>query len=117
MSLPARSLVVALSALPVLFLAGCGQGWEQGQYERVPYTMERTAGHGIAYVRAKLMPARGPSVVVQEEAVDLSADSLAAEDSVSLVVEEKAPLYTTMKTEPKVEPVSADSLFEKAQRK
>lgn len=40
-----------------LLLAGCGEGWETVKYsDKVPYTMERTAGDGVMYVRAKLMP-------------------------------------------------------------
>lgn len=40
-----------------LLLAGCGDGWETVKYsDKVPYTMERTAGDGVMYVRAKMMP-------------------------------------------------------------
>ena len=40
-----------------LTLSACGDGWEAVEYSgRVPYTMERTAGSGIAYVRAKMLP-------------------------------------------------------------
>lgn len=52
-----RRAVYTLSCLPVLALAGCGDGWEMVQVRgQVPYTEERTAGPGIAYVRAHLMP-------------------------------------------------------------
>ncbi len=40
-----------------LTLSACGDGWETVEYSgRVPYTMERTAGSGIAYVRAQMLP-------------------------------------------------------------
>jgi hypothetical protein len=40
-----------------LTLSACGDGWETVEYSgRVPYTLERTAGSGIAYVRAKMLP-------------------------------------------------------------
>ena len=52
-----------MSALPVLFLAGCGEGgWEMVPYTQVPYTLERTAGTGVAYVRAHMLPQKGPSL-------------------------------------------------------
>ncbi|MCB1592977.1 MAG: hypothetical protein KDI90_11065 [Alphaproteobacteria bacterium] len=38
-------------------LAGCGDGWETVEYSgRVPYTLERTAGSGVEYVRARMKP-------------------------------------------------------------
>lgn len=52
-----RRAVYTLSCLPAIALAGCGDGWEMVQVRgQVPYTEERTAGPGIAYVRAHLMP-------------------------------------------------------------
>jgi hypothetical protein len=45
-----------------LFLSGCGEGWVTEAYHGVPYTEERTASHGVQYVRAKLAPPAGPVV-------------------------------------------------------
>jgi hypothetical protein len=43
-------------ASPVL-LAGCGEGWEMVRTDQiVPYGNTRTAGTGVAYVRAKMLP-------------------------------------------------------------
>lgn len=40
-----------------LLLTGCGDGWETVEYSgKVPYTIDRTAGNGVMYVRAKMMP-------------------------------------------------------------
>ena len=47
-------LAVFVLSLP---LAACGEGWEMIRTtEMVPYGNTRTAGTGIAYVRAKLLP-------------------------------------------------------------
>jgi hypothetical protein len=38
-------------------LTACGDGWEMTRIKDfVPYTQPRTAGTGVAYVRAKMMP-------------------------------------------------------------
>lgn len=38
-------------------LASCGEGWEMTRTtDMVPYGNTRTAGSGIAYVRAKMLP-------------------------------------------------------------
>ncbi len=39
-----------------LFLAACGQGWEPVRTDAFPYGNKRTAGTGVAYVRAKMLP-------------------------------------------------------------
>ena len=40
-----------------LLLAGCGEGWEMVRTDQiVPYGNTRTAGTGVAYVRAKMLP-------------------------------------------------------------
>ena len=73
-----------------LLLAACGEGYEMTRVEGiVPYTMERTAGTGVAYVRAKMM---------QEK---------------SLVVETKTEVPA--KAEPEIK--SAEPVFEAKQKK
>lgn len=61
-----RAILVASCGFATLALAACGEGYEpvkvQGQ---VPYTDERTAGPGIAYVRAHMLPEK--SVVLPPE--------------------------------------------------
>ncbi len=50
------------AAVPVLFLAGCGDGWEMKPYHNTPYDGDRTAGTGVEYVRAHMMPEKGPVI-------------------------------------------------------
>ncbi|MFK7839701.1 MAG: hypothetical protein AB8B83_05165 [Bdellovibrionales bacterium] len=48
---------VLLSASSVFFLTGCGDGYEVIKTNTMfPYGNERTAGSGVAYVLAKMMP-------------------------------------------------------------
>lgn len=54
------------AAMPALILTGCGDGWEAKLYEGFPYGNSRTAGHGIVYVRANMMPEKGPVVDAPE---------------------------------------------------
>lgn len=52
-----RKAVLAVSGLSALSLAACGEGYEMVKVRgQVPYTEERTAGPGIAFVRAHMMP-------------------------------------------------------------
>lgn len=51
-----RSLKLALLAAPFL-LTGCGEGYELIKTDTMfPYGNQRTAGSGVAYVLAKMMP-------------------------------------------------------------
>lgn len=56
-------------AAAIVALAGCGEGYTTEDYFGVPYTMERTAHHGVAYVRAKMAPAAGPVLEPETEAI------------------------------------------------
>lgn len=69
-----RSIQV-LSILPLFALGACGEGWDMQPYHGTPYG-ERTAGHGVEYVRAKMMPEKGP---VLEDAME-KAEPLKEED-------------------------------------
>ena len=52
-----RKVIIALSGLSALSLAACGEGYEMVKVRgSVPYVEERTAGPGVAYVRAHMMP-------------------------------------------------------------
>lgn len=52
------SLALA-AALPLL--AACGEGWVMQPIRNItPYTEGRTAGPGVAYVRAHMLPEKGP---------------------------------------------------------
>jgi len=63
-----RQVVIALSGVSALSLAACGEGYEVVKIRgSVPYTEERTAGPGVAYVRAHLMPEK--TIVLPEPLV------------------------------------------------
>lgn len=58
-----RSTTLILIGASTMGLAACGEGWTPQQMrDRVPYTEERTAGPGIEYVRAFMLPERGPNL-------------------------------------------------------
>ncbi len=61
---PIRLFVCVLSVCSALGLAACGDGWEMVPYHGTPYD-GRTAGSGVAYVRAHLTPAKGPILKVE----------------------------------------------------
>lgn len=67
--------MLAIPTLATLGLGACGEGWEAVPFRgQVPYTEERTAGAGVAYVRAHMLPEKGPvlpafTAPVQEEVV------------------------------------------------
>ncbi len=54
------------AAVSVLFLAGCGEGWVMQDYTGTPYG-DRTAGKGVQYVRAKMLPEKGPVIEAEME--------------------------------------------------
>ncbi len=52
----------------VLALAACGEGWEMQRIDNiVPYGNTRTAGTGVAYVRAKMLPEKTLNTAVPVE--------------------------------------------------
>ena len=58
----AVTFLTAFFVLP--FLAACGEGYDMVKIRgQVPYTEERTAGPGIAFVRAHMMPEK--SVILE----------------------------------------------------
>ena len=88
-----KSLIrLAILSAP-LVLTACGEGWEaQKTNVHFPYGNERTAGSGVVYVRAKMMPEK------------------------ALITE---PIMEEVKAEPEtVEPVlEAEEIFSEAQKK
>lgn len=63
-----RQALIALCGVSTLSLAACGEGWEMVEFRgQVPYVEERTAGPGVAYVRAHMMPQK--SIVLPAETV------------------------------------------------
>lgn len=92
-----RQSILALALLPALALGACGEGsgWTTVPYDQVPYTHDRTAGRGVAYVRAAMLP---PKEMKTEAIVEQAAPAAAP-----IVV--PAPL------------VAGDKIFDKKQGK
>lgn len=83
-----RSSVLAVAFLPVLALAACGgegSGSNTQPYTNIPYTMERTAGKGVEYVRGAMLPAKEvktePMIQVTEP-VKVAPEPITAGDKV-----------------------------------
>ena len=52
-----RQVLISVCGLSTLALAACGEGYDVVEVRgTVPYVEERTAGPGVAYVRAHMMP-------------------------------------------------------------
>jgi hypothetical protein len=49
-----------LSGFSALGLSACGEGYVPTPYYGIPYVEERTAGHGVQYVRDHILPVKGP---------------------------------------------------------
>jgi len=65
-----RLALIALCGVSTLSLAACGEGWEMVEFRgKVPYVEERTAGPGVAYVRAHMMPQKSVVLPAEETVV------------------------------------------------
>jgi hypothetical protein len=63
---PIRTVTTILLGASTLGLSACGEGWEPQELRgRVPYVEERTAGPGVEYVRAYMLPEKGPKLEPQ----------------------------------------------------
>ena len=61
-----RPVVMSVCGFAALGLSACGEGYEMVKVRgQVPYTEERTAGPGVAFVRAHMMPEK--TVVLPQE--------------------------------------------------
>lgn len=96
-----RTVLTLSTALPLFALAAC-DGYEMRLYDGFPYGNQRTAGHGVEYVLAKMMPKKGP--VLDEPAAPPPAPAPAPEPKVE--------------TPPPSEPIKpADPIIENKARK
>jgi len=50
-----RALVIGLLLCPVIVLTACDDSWDVRPYYDIPYSYERTAGHGVEWVQAHMM--------------------------------------------------------------
>lgn len=59
----------ACCMMALFLLTACGEGWEmQLTNTAFPYGNQRTAGSGVMYVRAKLLPKKELNIVAVERA-------------------------------------------------
>lgn len=78
-----KILGIALIALVVPALTACGPEWERQLYKGVPY--ERTAGSGVQYVLAKMMPKKGTV---------LKSETQQTQKKVETTIEDARPMET-----------------------
>ncbi len=96
--------ILFLSLCAPLLLTGCGEGWEFKKTDQLfPYGNQRTAGSGVAYVLAKMMPEKELKLepVMQMEPVK-EPEAQPVLDAEEIFVEEQvkgAALTTSPKTE------------------
>lgn len=103
-----------LLILPVLMLSACGDGWEAVSYSGFPYGNERTAGHGIAYVRANLLPGRGPMLQAAQPENEIIIKIPGGKEPVPAPVVEEVPAQSN---EASGVLNALDKAFNKEQRK
>ncbi len=94
--------LMTVALLPLALTACGGEGWELRKTNTTfPYGNQRTAGSGVEWVRASMMPAKGPILEAPQP----------APAPAPVVMPEPAP-------EPVPEPVKpADPVFNKLQKK
>ena len=104
--------IVLLSASSLFLLTGCGEGYELVKTNTMfPYGNQRTAGSGVAYVLAKMMPKKELKLesVARDVERDWKPDVLEILPTPELPPEPKAA--PAMLPDPVVEPKKADQIF------
>lgn len=101
-----------IAVLPALLLAGCGEGYELVKYTGFPYGNERTAGSGVAYVRANMMPEKGTSVQPELKETSKILDKVGTPPPPA---EEAEPVQPKAETEHLLN--SAEKIFEQKMKK
>src|SRR5690606_11650870 len=86
-----RTVLTLATAAPLFLLAAC-DGYEMRLYDGFPYGNQRTAGHGVEYVLAKMMPKQGP---VLEQAAPAPAPVPAPEPEPELPVTKADEVFDT----------------------
>ncbi len=108
-----RKFLLMGAILPAMFLTGCGDGWEMKTYDGFPYDDVRTAGHGVEYVRAHMMPRKGTKIKVVEQ----KNKPLIAPKTKPALVTEVAPVETKDKNVLDSVLNSGEKFFRDLQRK
>ncbi|NQZ14704.1 MAG: hypothetical protein HRT94_07770 [Alphaproteobacteria bacterium] len=83
-------------AASALMLTACGedQGWVAVDYNGAPYGEERTAGSGIKYVRAYMLPEKGPALDPIMEEVDALIESHSNMNMPAEEMQSAEPIFT-----------------------
>ena len=104
-------LRLALLSAPLLLLTACGEGYEvQRTSDYGSFDMDRTAGTGVAYVRARMLPKK--EIVAEFEAEPVM-EEITAEESEPVMVEAE-------EVKPMEEPapvLQAEEIFTESQQK
>lgn len=94
-----RSFLLLAASAPLL--AACGEGWVMQPIRNyAPYNDERTAGSGVAWVRAYMLPEKGP---VLAPVAEISSETPAPAPAIqSDPISDAAPIFEAQQTkEPK----------------
>lgn len=112
-----RTVTTILLGASTLGLTACGEGWVPQEIRgRVPYTEERTAGPGVEYVRAYLLPEKGPKLEPVAPAPVIEQQEAPIEDAAPIF--EKGQMGKKGAMAPAKTQIieSADPMFEKGQQ-
>ncbi len=103
-----RRLTACAVILAPLALTACGDGWVTQKYSGVPYDGrgivnddERTAGYGVEYVRASMMPSKGTNTETVLEKPAEPAPAPAPEpktEPAKAEIKDAAPLFNKVQT-------------------
>lgn len=112
-----KSLLFAVSALFIAPLAGCGEGFEPVAYTGFPYGNIRTAGTGVAYVRANMLPERGPVIEAAQPENEgiIEVPEPQREPEPAPAVEEPEPLQETKDILENIDEQAGDKIFNDTQ--
>lgn len=91
-----NSIIVVFACAGALFLSACGDDYEVVRYTGSPYGNERTAGGGVAFVRAKMMPEKGPVLKGLEIPEELKAGESVEPKPVDKFPKEAEELFKRM---------------------
>ena len=104
-----HSMKYLLLCVPFM-LTACGDGWEMIRVDNVvPYGNTRTAGSGVAYVRAKLLPPK-----------DVNVAPAAAQATTTTTTTTTTPAEVKPAVAPAPQPAeakTAEPVFQKGQQK
>lgn len=105
-----KSLLRLVLLSSPLALAACGEGWEvQRVSDYAPYGNSRTAGSGVAYVRAKMLPKK--ELVAEPVMEKMKAETKEKEGDAVEVAQEVKPM------EEPAPVLEAEEIFTQAQQK